>query len=101
MACSCSRGDRPSVHPRCLTLQVSGAALCGYRSRVDASGADVVVRLPAELAFLLRPRNRPARERRLGFDPDATVAHVVRAAGVPPTEVGELRLDGVPVAPDA
>jgi uncharacterized protein len=56
----------------------------------------VVVRVPAELAFLLRPRDRPARERRLAYDPDATVAHVVRAAGVPPTEVGELRLDGVP-----
>jgi uncharacterized protein len=61
----------------------------------------VVVRVPAELAFLLRPRDRPARERRLAYDPDATVAHVVRAAGVPPTEAGELRLDGVIVAPDA
>ena len=56
----------------------------------------VTVRVPAELVFLLRPRDRPARERRLGFDPDATVGHVVQAAGVPLTEVGELRLDDVP-----
>jgi uncharacterized protein len=56
----------------------------------------LVVRVPPELAFLLRPRDRAARERRLGHDPDATVAHVVQAAGVPMTEVGELRLDGVP-----
>jgi uncharacterized protein with PIN domain len=56
----------------------------------------VAVRVPAELAFLLRPRDRAASERRLGYDPDATVAHVVQAAGVPVTEVGELRLDGVP-----
>jgi uncharacterized protein with PIN domain len=56
----------------------------------------VVVRVAPELAFLLRPRERAARERRLGYDPDATVGHVVQAAGVPLTEVGELRLDGVP-----
>jgi uncharacterized protein with PIN domain len=59
----------------------------------------VAVRVAPELAFLLRPRDRAARERRLGYDPDATVGHVVQAAGVPLTEVGELRLDGVPVAP--
>jgi uncharacterized protein with PIN domain len=57
----------------------------------------VTVRVPPELAFLLRPRDRAARERRLGYDPDATLAHVVQAAGVPMTEVGELRLAGVPV----
>ncbi|MGY1638254.1 hypothetical protein ACI78V_16535 [Geodermatophilus sp. SYSU D00742] len=61
----------------------------------------VVVRVPPELAFLLRPRDRPARERRLAFDPDATLGHLLRAAGVPPTEVGGLRLDGVPAGPDA
>jgi uncharacterized protein len=59
----------------------------------------VAVRVAPELAFLLRPRDRAARERRLGYDPEATVGHVVQAAGVPLTEVGELRLDGVPVAP--
>jgi uncharacterized protein len=64
---------------------------------VAASPAPAVaVRVPPELAFLLRPRDRAARERRLGHDPDATVAHVVQAAGVPMTEVGGLRLDGVP-----
>ncbi|RBY76446.1 hypothetical protein DQ238_17300 [Geodermatophilus sp. TF02-6] len=61
----------------------------------------VTVRVAPELAFLLRPRDRPTRERRLGFDPDATLAHVVQAAGVPLTEVGELRLDGVPARPEA
>ena len=47
------------------------------------SAPAVTVRLPPELGFLLRPRDRAARERRLGYDPDATVAHVVQAAGVP------------------
>ena len=59
---------------------------------------DVVVRVERTLAFLLSPRDRAAGERRLRFDPDATVGHVVRAAGVPPTEVGALTLDGSPVA---
>jgi len=59
--------------------------------------ACITVRVPAELAFLLRSRDRPARERRLGHDPDATVAHLVQAAGVPLTEVGGVRLDGGPV----
>ena len=57
----------------------------------------VIVRVAAELAFLLRPRDRAARERRLGYDPDATVAHLVQAAGVPLTEVGGVRVDGGPV----
>jgi uncharacterized protein with PIN domain len=61
----------------------------------------VTVRVPPDLAFLLRPRDRPARERRLGYDSDATAGHVVQAAGVPLTEVGRLRLDGVPVTPGA
>ncbi|WP_448621837.1 Mut7-C RNAse domain-containing protein [Geodermatophilus sp. URMC 65] len=56
--------------------------------------ACVTVRVVPELAFLLRPRDRAARERRLGHDPDATVAHLVRAAGVPLTEVGGVRVDG-------
>jgi uncharacterized protein len=63
--------------------------------------SDVVVRVAPELAFLLRPRDRPARERRLASAPDASLGHLVRAAGVPPTEVGALRLDGVPAGPDA
>jgi uncharacterized protein with PIN domain len=57
----------------------------------------VEVRVAPELAFLLPGRDRTARARRLGFDPDATVGHVVQAAGVPLTEAGELRLDGRPV----
>ncbi|MBB3086362.1 Mut7-C RNAse domain-containing protein [Geodermatophilus sabuli] len=56
----------------------------------------VVVRVPVELAFLLPGRDRAARQRRLPFHPDATLGHVLRAAGVPPTEVGGLLLDGVP-----
>jgi uncharacterized protein len=56
-----------------------------------------VVRVAPELAFLLRPRDRAARERRLGYDPDATVAHLVQAAGVPLTEVGGVRVGGGPV----
>jgi uncharacterized protein with PIN domain len=59
--------------------------------------ACITVRVPAELAFLLRSRDRPARERRLGHDPDATVAHLVQAAGVPLTEVGGVRLNSGPV----
>jgi uncharacterized protein with PIN domain len=60
--------------------------------------ADLVVRVDPSLAFLLPLRDRAAGERRLRFDPDATVGHVVRAAGVPPTEVGRLTLDGVPTS---
>jgi uncharacterized protein len=58
----------------------------------------IVVRVDPALAFLLPLRDRAARERRLRFDPDATVGHVVRAAGVPPTEVGTLTLDGAPTS---
>jgi uncharacterized protein with PIN domain len=57
----------------------------------------VVVRVPDALCFLLPPRDRATGERRLPFDPDATVGHLVQAAGVPLTEVGELTLDGAPV----
>ncbi|MGY1601901.1 Mut7-C RNAse domain-containing protein [Geodermatophilus sp. SYSU D00815] len=57
---------------------------------------DVVVRVEASLAFLLPLRDRAARQRRLAFDPDATVGHLVQAAGVPLTEVGTLALDGEP-----
>ena len=55
---------------------------------------DVVVRLPEALRFLLSPRDRTAGERRLRFDPHATVGHLVQAAGVPLTEVAGVRLDG-------
>ena len=72
--------------------------MAGYGWVVAPSSAPALtVRVPPELAFLLRPRDRAARERRLGYDPDATVAHVVQAAGVPRTEVGGVRVDGAPV----
>jgi uncharacterized protein len=57
---------------------------------------DVVVRLPGPLRFLLPARDRAAGARRLRFDPDASLGHVVQAAGVPLTEVGRVRLDGLP-----
>jgi uncharacterized protein len=55
-------------------------------------GVDVVV--PPPLRFLLPSRDRHRGMRRLRFDPDATVGHLVQAAGVPLTEVGTLLLDG-------
>ncbi|HVD28703.1 MAG TPA: Mut7-C RNAse domain-containing protein, partial [Mycobacteriales bacterium] len=57
-----------------------------------SEGVEVVV--PGPLRFLLPPRDRSAGMRRLRHDPDATVGHLVQAAGVPLTEVGGLRLDG-------
>jgi uncharacterized protein with PIN domain len=56
-------------------------------------GVDVVV--PAPLRFLLPSRDRHRGVRRMGFDADATVGHLVQAAGVPLTEVGRLTLNGV------
>jgi uncharacterized protein len=61
----------------------------------------VEVAVPPPLRFLLPGRDRSRGRRRLPLDPDATVGHLVQAAGVPLTEVGELRLDGVPTAPHA
>jgi len=57
----------------------------------------VLVRVVPELVFLLPIRTRAAGARGLAFDPDATVGHLVQAAGVPLTEAGELRVDGRPV----
>jgi uncharacterized protein with PIN domain len=56
---------------------------------------DVDVVVPVPLRFLLPARDRHRGMRRMGFHPDDTVGHLVQAAGVPLTEVGELRLDGV------
>ncbi|MCV2491187.1 Mut7-C ubiquitin/RNAse domain-containing protein [Geodermatophilus sp. YIM 151500] len=61
---------------------------------------DVLVRVAGPLAFLLPGRDRAGRVRRLAHDPDATVGHVVQAAGVPLTEAGELRVDGAAAGPD-
>jgi uncharacterized protein len=63
---------------------------------VPSRAPDLIVRVPRELAFLLHPRDRATRERRLGYDPDATVAHLVQAAGAPLTEVGGVRVDDEP-----
>lgn len=65
------------------------------------SADDVVVRVPASLRFLLPSRDRASGARRLRFDPDASVGHLVQAAGVPLTEVGSLTVDGVATGPDA
>ena len=58
---------------------------------------DIVVRVPTPLRFLLPARDRTAGGRRLAHDPDATVGHLVQAAGVPLTEIGRVRVDGAPV----
>src|SRR3954467_9895106 len=63
--------------------------------------AGVEVAVPPPLRFLLPGRDRHRGRRLLRFDPDATVGHLVQAAGVPLTEVGDLRLDGVPTSPSA
>jgi uncharacterized protein len=90
-----------------MNLQVFRREAMGSTSRVQpiarirpAGLDDVVVRLAGPLRFLLLPRDRVAGERRLRFDPDATVGHVVQAAGVPLTEAGELLLDGGPTRPE-
>ena len=57
---------------------------------------DVDVVVPAPLRFLLPGRDRHRGVRRMRFAPDATVGHVVQAAGVPLTEVGGVRGDGAP-----
>src|SRR4051794_10169705 len=56
----------------------------------------VEVAVPPSLRFLLPGRDRKAGLRRLPHDPDATVGHLVQAAGVPLTEVGGLTVDGNP-----
>ncbi|MGY1839293.1 MULTISPECIES: Mut7-C RNAse domain-containing protein [unclassified Modestobacter] len=57
----------------------------------------MTVRLDPDLRWLLPPRIRAAGERELTADPDATIGHLVQAAGVPLTEVGEVRVDGASV----
>jgi uncharacterized protein with PIN domain len=64
-----------------------------WPSRSGATeSVDIVV--PPPLRFLLPSRDRHRGMRRLRFDPDATVGHLVQAAGVPLTEVSGLLLDG-------
>jgi uncharacterized protein with PIN domain len=59
-------------------------------------GDFVTIRVPASLTFLFPGRDRAAGQRRLGFHPDATVAHLVQAAGVPLTEAGAVLVEGAP-----
>jgi uncharacterized protein with PIN domain len=59
---------------------------------------EVVLRVAPELRPLLPARHRPG-DVRLTSDGTATVGHLVESAGVPLTEVGELRIGGVRVAP--
>src|SRR3954449_8693719 len=77
-----------------------GGQSAGNRTAMDPSrmsGGFLSVRVPPGLRFLLPGRDRAAGERRLGYDPDATVGHLVQAAGVPLTEVGGVLVDDVPV----
>src|SRR5690348_6711541 len=52
----------------------------------------VAVRMAEPLRFLQPQRDRRSGVRRLALDPDATVGHLVQAAGVPLTEAGALLL---------
>lgn len=63
--------------------------------------ATVTVWVAGSLRFLLPPEDRAGGRRVLPFDPDATVGHLVQAAGVPLTEVGDLRVDGARVTATA
>lgn len=60
----------------------------------------VTVRVDSELRFLL-PLRRRSGTLELACAATDTVGHVVESAGVPLTEAGDLRLDGVPVPPSA
>lgn len=59
----------------------------------------VSVRLAGELWPLVAPRRRRALIV-VPDDPTASLGHVVQSLGVPLTEVGRLRVDGVPAGPD-
>jgi uncharacterized protein with PIN domain len=59
---------------------------------------EVVLRVAPDLRPLLPARHRPG-EARLTSDGTATVGHLVESAGVPLTEVGELRIGAVVVDP--
>jgi uncharacterized protein len=57
-----------------------------------------LVRVPAELRFLLAPRHRDG-EVRVALDGTSSLVHVVESLGVPRTEVGSLTVSGVEVEP--
>lgn len=56
----------------------------------------LVLEVPAELRFLL-PASRRGPIMRVTAAASDTVGHVVQAAGIPLTEVGQVTLDGQPV----
>jgi uncharacterized protein len=59
---------------------------------------ELVIRAAPPLWLFLPPRRRRP-EVPVAYDGDASLGHVVQALGVPLTEVGTLRLDGVPAQP--
>ncbi|MGY1741529.1 MULTISPECIES: Mut7-C RNAse domain-containing protein [unclassified Blastococcus] len=61
---------------------------------MTAGPATVTVAVAGPLRLFLPAGARAGGRRQLRFDPDATVGHLVQAAGVPLTEAGALRLDG-------
>jgi uncharacterized protein with PIN domain len=64
----------------------------------SGGGGWLRVRLAPELWLFVTPaRRRP--EFTVRYDGTASLGHVIRAFGVPPTEVGELRRDGEPAEP--
>jgi uncharacterized protein with PIN domain len=58
----------------------------------------ITLEVDEDLRFLL-PRGRRHERVWLEAIPTDTVGHVVESIGIPLTEVGRLRLDGVPVSP--
>jgi uncharacterized protein with PIN domain len=79
-----------------MNSQVFPSPSPGYADPVP-DVPQVTVRVAPPLRFLLPSRDRSAGQRRLRFSPDATIGHLVQAAGVPLTEAGDLKLDGLPV----
>lgn len=57
------------------------------------------LQVAAELRFLLRPARRAGTFAVTASDTD-TLGHIVQAAGIPLTEIGDLGLDGRPVTAD-
>jgi uncharacterized protein len=54
---------------------------------------------PAASLWLFLPPRRRREEFAVRYDGEASLAHVVQAAGIPLTEVGALAVDGAPAAP--
>lgn len=58
----------------------------------------ITLEVDEDLRFLL-PRGRRQERLSTEFTPTDTIGHVVESIGIPLTEVGRLRHDGVPVSP--